>query len=61
MQKPLPNVFRGFEAPRKVYGWWFSKLNYTNKGTRDSFSGYKTLSKVRLLYLESELQEAGYE
>ena len=35
------NVFRGFEAPKKVYGWWIFKLNYIHEGLGDSFCGYK--------------------
>ena len=54
-------MFRDFEGPRKVYRWSFYKLNYINKGTRDSVSGYKTLSKVWLLYLEVWLQQASYD
>ena len=36
------------------------KLNYNNKGVGDSFSGYKTLRKVCLFYLEVKLQQACY-
>ena len=50
-------MFSGCAAPRKVYGWSFSKLNYNNKSTGDSCSGYKTLSKVLLLYLKGKLQQ----
>ena len=46
-----------FKHQEKVYGWWFSKLNYIIIGTKDSVSGYKTLNKVLLLYLEVKLQE----
>ena len=35
----LINVFRDSAAPRKVYGWWVSKLNLNNKKTEDSFGG----------------------
>ena len=37
-----------------------NKLNYTNKDTRDGVSGYKTMSKVWLLYLEIWLQQASH-
>ena len=33
-------------------GCWFSKANEINKGAGDSFSVYKILSQVLLLYLE---------
>ena len=48
-------MFIGSEGPKKVYDWWFSQLNYNNKGTAGSFSGYKTLSNVWLLSLEVKL------
>ena len=32
-------MFRDSAAPRKVYGWWISKLNLNNKKTEDSFGG----------------------
>ena len=53
-------MFRGFELPRKLYGWWLLYLKYINKYTGESFSGYKTLSKVWLFYLEVKLQQGSY-
>ena len=41
-------MFRDFEAPIKMKGWRFSKLNFNNKGAGDNFSCYKTLGKVLL-------------
>ena len=54
-------MFREFESPRKMYGSSLFKLNYINNGTMESFSSYKALSKVWMLYLEVQLQQASYD
>ena len=36
----------------------FFRLRHTNKGTRDASRFYKTLSKIKLMYLEVKLQQA---
>ena len=53
-------MFEGFKAPGKVYGCSFCKLNYINKGMRDSFGDHKTLGKLIPSYLEVKLQQVGY-
>ena len=52
-------MFRGFEIPRNLYGWWFFKLNYHNKGTGNNSGVYKTLSKVSptLMHLQVNMPQ----
>ena len=67
------DFFRGWNASSKVppkyvellkhqesYGSWFSRLSNIEKSTKHDFTGCKTRSKVRLMYLETKLIEAKF-
>ena len=45
---------------QESYGWRFGRLSDIGKGTTRDFSGWKILSKEKLMYLEVKLEEAKF-
>ena len=61
------NVFRGFEAPRKVYGWRLFELNDFSKspgghkiGTNEMLKEKGAIKKIPLSYLELVVDKLRY-